>query len=73
MLHVSWYCKHNGECERDLVDTEVESLHQEGDNLKEVQCLQSMLKVGEIVLMVGDEKNNGERKKGKVVHLPHPS
>ena len=25
MLYVSWYCKHNGECERDLVDTEVES------------------------------------------------
>ena len=71
MFHASWYCKHNAECERELVDTKVKSLHQEGD--KEVQCLQSMLKVGEIVLMLGDEKNNGERKKGKVVHLPHPS
>ena len=71
MFHASWYCKHNAECERELVDTKVKSLHQEAD--KEVQCLQSMLKVGEIVLMVGDEKNNGERKKGKVVHLPHPS
>lgn len=61
MLHASWYCKHNAECERELVDTKVKSLHQEGD--KEVQqCLQSMLKVGEIVIMVGDEKNNGERK-----------
>lgn len=49
------------------------SWEQEGD--KEVQWLQSMLKDGEIVLMVGDEKNNGERKKGTWcrVHLPHPS
>lgn len=70
LIHASWYCKHNGECDRDLVDTEVESLHEEGD--KEVKCLQVCLKLERLYLWLEMKRTMGREKRERWCIYPTP-